>query len=231
MSIAARRWRLAGLLALAAALTTGCNLPALIYFLSPHGDPRTPPKLLALEPGEKGKEPKVVILTYSGIETRPEFITADRDLTTLLTQEIQQSFKEDKKPLKIVPSAKVQEFKNNHPDWHADLAQVGKHFAADYVIYLEINSLSMYEAGNQLYHGRANIEVSVLNTRKPDESPSPVDLSCEYPRSSEPIQVTDMPPRNFYLLFMKYVSKRLSWYFVPHETRDDIGSDSPGSDD
>jgi hypothetical protein len=225
MSTAARRWRLSGLLVLAAALTTGCNLPALIYFLSPHGDPREKPELMALEAEEKGKDARVVILAYSGIETRPEFITADRDLTALLTQELQQSFKEDQKRVKIVPAAKVQEFKNNHPDWHTDLVQVGKHFGADYVIYLEIGSLSMYETGNQIYHGRADIEVSVVNMRTPDESPSPVQLSCEYPKVKT-MPVDDTPPRTFYMLFMKYVAKHLSWYFIPHEAGQDITCES-----
>jgi hypothetical protein len=222
MSTAARRWRLAGLLALAAALATGCNLPSLIYFLSPHGDPRDPPTLMALEPADKEKEPRVVILAYSGIETRPEFITADRDLTTLLTQELQQYFKENQKRLKIVPAAKVQDYKSNHPDWQTDLAQVGKHFGADYVIFLEIGSLGMYETGNDFYHGRAEIEVSVLNMRKMDESPNPVPLSCDYPRPNEPSPVSDMPPRVFYMQFMKYVAQRVSWCFLPHEMKNDM---------
>jgi hypothetical protein len=220
MSTTARRWRLAGLLVLAAALATGCNLPAMIYFLVPHGDPREGPQLIALEPEERGKEIRVVILANSGIETRPEFITADRDLTSLLSQQLQQSFKDDNKKLKIPPAAKVQEFKNNHPDWHMDLAQVGKHFAADYVISLEIGSLSLYENGSQgtLYLGRANVEVAVLNMHKPDESPEPLPFSCKYPRSRGPIPVDGTTsPRMFYMAFMKYVAKQLSWYFVPHE--------------
>ena len=225
MSMVARRWRLAGLLALAAALATGCNLPALIYFMVPHEDPREKPQLIALEPQEKGKDLRVVILAYSGIETRPEFITADRDLTSMLTQQLQESFKEDSKRVKIVPVAKVQEYKNNHPDWHTDPAQIGKHFGADYVITLEIGSLSLYETGSQgtLYRGRANIEVAVINMRKPDESPNPMPYACEYPRSKGPIPVDGTTsPRMFYMSFMKYVAKQLSWYFVPHEIDKDI---------
>jgi hypothetical protein len=232
MSTAARRWRLTGLLVLAAALASACNLPAMIYFMVPHGDPREKPELLALEQKEKGKEAKVVILAYSGIETRPEFITADRDLVALLTQQLQQNFKEDNKKVKIVPPAKVQEFKNNHPDWQTDLTRVGKHFGADYVISVEIGSLTMYETGSQdtLYYGRASMEVSVLDMSKPDESPSPMLFTCEYPKSRGPIPVDGSTPvRGFYMAFMKHIAKHLSWYFVPHEIEQDIASDGGGA--
>jgi len=224
-----RRWRLAGWMLVATALAMGCNIPSLVYFLAP-GDPREAPLLMGLTPTEKGKPVRIAVIAYSGGELRPEFVTAERDLAGQLSQEIFQSFKEDKQAISIVPGSKVQEFKSENPGWKAsmDLKEIARYFKVDYLVYLEIDSMSLYETGSQktLYYGRANITVSVLNANKPDESPYPKTFNCEYPKSKGPISVDEStPPRAFYLAFMNYVAKRLSWYFVPHETHQEITCD------
>ena len=96
MARTASRWRLAGWLVLAAALATGCNIPSLLYFLYPGGDLRDPPELATLAPVEKGKPVKVAVIAYSSLPLSPEFVTADRDLAAQLSQQIFQSFKENK---------------------------------------------------------------------------------------------------------------------------------------
>jgi hypothetical protein len=220
------RWRLAGWLVVAAALATGCNVPSLLYFLYPGGDLRDRPELVELAPVEKGKPVKVAVIAYSSLPLSPEFATADRDLAAQLSQQVFQSFKENKQAISIVPSSKVQEFKNDHPGWNSlGLKEMAKHFKVDYLIYLEIDSMSLYETGSQktLYYGRTNITVSVLNANKPDESPNPKTFNCEYPKSRGPISVDEStPPRAFYMAFMSFIAKRLAWYFVPHEIKQDI---------
>ena len=225
MTDKARRWRLAGWLFLATALAMGCNLPSLVYFLAP-GDPREPPLLMPLTPPEKGKPVRIAVIAYAGGELRPEFVTAERDLTGQLAQQLFQSFKDEKQAVSIVPGSKIQEFKDSHPGWKSmDLKEVAQNFKVDYLIYLEIDSMSLYETGSQntLYRGRANITATVLNVHKPDESPYPKSFNCVYPQSKGPISVDEStPPRAFYLAFMNYVAKRLSWYFVPHEMNQEI---------
>ncbi len=218
-----RHWRLAGWLLLATALATGCNIPSLVYFLAP-GDPREAPLLMGLAPQEKGKPVRIAVIAYSGGELRPEFVTAERDLAGRLAQQLFQSFKEEKQAVSIVPGSKIEEFKSEHPGWK-DLKEIAKYFKVDYLIYMEIDSLSLYETGSQktLYYGRANITVSVMNANNPDESPYPKSFNCEYPKSKGPISVDEStPPREFYLAFMNYVAKRLSWYFIPHEKNQEI---------
>ncbi len=226
MSIAARRWRLAGLIVLAVVCATGCNIPQLLYFLYPGPDIKEAPELAKLVPPEKKKEVKVVILTYAGVETRPEFITADRDLSGRLAQYLQKGFKENKENVAIVPASKVQDFKNKHSNWQQtmDLKEVGKHFDADYLIYLEIDSLTLYEKGSQntLYRGNAAISVSLVDLNNPDADPLQKNFQSIYP-NSRPIAVEESTlPRGFYFAFLDYMAKRLSWYFLPHDISQDI---------
>jgi hypothetical protein len=227
MAGTARRWRLAGWLVLAAILTTGCNIPSLLYFLYPGGDIKQPPELVTLTPLEKGKPVKIAVISYSSLPLSAEFATIDRDLAGQLSQQLFQDFKENKQAISIVPTSKTQEFKNDHPGWKQSmgLKEIAQYFKVDYLIYLEIDSMSLYEIGSQktLYYGRTNITVSVLNSNKPDESPYPKSFNCEYPKSKGPISVDDStPPRAFYMAFVNYVAKRLSWYFIPHEINQDI---------
>jgi hypothetical protein len=227
MAMTAKRWRLAGWLVLAAALAMGCNIPSLLYFLYPGGDLKQPPELVTLTPVEKGKQVKIAVISYSSLPLTSEFATIDRDLAGQLSQQIFQNFKDSKQGIFVVPTSKVQEFKSDHPGWKQSmgLKEIAQYFKVDYLIYLEIDSMSLYEIGSQktLYYGRTNITVSVLNTSKPDESPYPKSFNCEYPKSKGPISVDDStPPRAFYMAFLNFVSKRLSWYFIPHEIDQDI---------
>jgi hypothetical protein len=217
-------WLLTGLLSLASVLTAGCNLSSLAYYLT-GGDTRQPAGDMALVPEDKKKEIKVAILAYTSMDTAPELVTVDRELSGLLTRQLQQGSKDNDQKITIVPAAKVQEFKNSHPDWHTmKLADLGKQFQVDYVIYLGLKSLSLYEKGSakQLYRGRAEITVILVNMNHPDDDPIEKEYSCEYPRARGPIPVDDQNSREFYLAFMNYIAKHLSWYFMPHEFQEDV---------
>ena len=98
------------------------------------------------------KEVRVVILTYTPeLETRPEFIQADRQLAEMLAQTLRDSCETNNENVTIVNPHKVEEFKSDHPNWQQEpnLAEIGRQFKADYVIYIEISHLSMYEKGSR----------------------------------------------------------------------------------
>jgi hypothetical protein len=222
--MATRHWRLAGLILLAAVFGTGCNLIALPYFLltgatGAKTDPKWP-----LTPKEKGKEVKVVILGWSALDVRPEFVRADRDISESLAQQLKRGFKDNDEKVTIVPVSQVEAYKDRHPDWKSmNLEDVGAAFNADYVIYLELHSLSLYEqgSGNMLYHGRTDVSITLVDVHDPTlrsgDSPS-----YEYPVSKGPIAADDMTPRKFRQDFLAYIAKRLSWNFTAHPIDDDI---------
>lgn len=226
MARPARRWRLVGLVILAGCLTTGCDLPSLAYFLATgFQEPQEDAGDMKL--AVRGQEVKVAVLTYCPVQRGPEFIDLDRDLSGLLIRQLQQACKENKEKVTLISHAKVQAYKNRHPNWFLKVEDAGKQLEVDKVVYLEVQSLSLYEPGpaKQLYRGRANIAVKVFDLHKPDDYQLEKTYSCEYPTARGPIDVDDKKPREFYLEFLAYMAKHLSWYFTAHPVSDDITCD------
>jgi hypothetical protein len=218
-----RRWLLPVLLLLTVACTLGCN-PFLLPFLGPEA--KQPPLLKKVASDEKGKEVTVVVLTYAGLETRPEFLRADRDLSYLVAKELREAFKANDEKVKVVAPSKVEEFKNNHPDWKKmDLAEIGGRFDADYVVYLELGKLSLYEQGsaNLLLHGRAELTVNLVDVNHPDDAPETRELTVTHPGESTggAISVDDQTPQAFKAEFYKRIATQVAWHFTAHDGHDE----------
>lgn len=218
-----QRGRWAGLL-LAAAACTGCNLMALPFFLLPGMEPKNEAKC-KLASADKERVVKVVILASAGLETRPEFVRVDRDLTQLLARKLEAGFKENKEKVTIVSTGRIEKYKDEHPNWKSLAPQeIGEYFDADYVVSLEINSISLFEPGsiNTLYRGRADISISVTNVHRNDDGPVyEEEYTCEYPRSSGPIPAGDSNAAQFRLRFLTVVARELSWRFITHPIEDE----------
>jgi hypothetical protein len=221
-------WTRRGWLALvagAAGVFAGCDLGSLVYFMRP--EPRLDARMKSLPGDDEKKVPKVAILTWSAMETRAEFIHADRQISELLARNIEALAKASGEHVSFVPQRKVEDFKSSTPSWRSmDMAEVGRRFGADYVICLELNSLSMYEPGglNQLYRGRASLNVSLTDVKRPDDSPLQQTFGCVYPSDARgPISADlDTSPMQFRQMFLNHVAKQLSWYFTRHPRRETL---------
>ncbi len=218
MTAIPRRYTLAILLG-AAALSAGCQASTMAYFLFPEAKHEAEMKNLA---SDDKKEVRVVILTYTPeLETRPEFIQADRSLCEMLAAKLRELCENNHESVTIVNPAKVEQFKTAHPNWRQEpnLADIGRQFKADYLIYIEISNLSLYEKGaaQQLYHGQAGMSVQVVDVHKPSESPLPKQVSFVYPDAKGPIPIDDMQPMEFREKFLDFVATRLArnWTAIP----------------
>src|SRR5437588_7485894 len=103
------RWNhrlIAGLMVAAMACVTGCNIMAWPYFFMPGEHTIDPKCKLASE--DKEKSVKVVILSSSGLELRPEFLRTDRELSRLLAVRLGEAFKHNKEKVTIVPTSHVE---------------------------------------------------------------------------------------------------------------------------
>ncbi len=208
-----------GILGAAAALSAGCQASTMAYFLFPEAKHEAEMKTLA---SDDNKEVRVAILTYStDLETRPELIQADRQLSEMLAHKLVELCQANNENVTIVNPHKVDEFKISHPNWQQEpnLSAIGRQFKADYLIYIEVSRLSMYENGSKqtLYHGQASLSVQVVDVSKPDESPLPKQVSFVYPDARGPIPVEDMQPMEFRQKFLGYLAWRLArnWTAVP----------------
>jgi hypothetical protein len=214
------RWWLVGVLGLAA--FGGCDPGSIAYFLLP--EEKAQPELKRLASDDKKKEVKVVILTYNRLDLQPELIQVDRQLADVLTRQLDLLCKENDENVKIVPSRLVEEYKNTHPSRHGpDPAEVGRHFHADYVIYLELNEMSLYEkgSGKQMYRGRAHISVSLVEVNNPDDAHEPREFTCVYPSEARAMDVSpEIPVALFRQQFLACIARKLSYYFAPHSMHD-----------
>jgi hypothetical protein len=209
-------------------LCAGCDLGSLAYFVMPEA--REQAKLKELASVNPRKPARVVILTWAGLEMRSEFVNADRQLSEMLAAKLTQMATDNKEGLYVVPPRKVTEFKNSHPRWRElDLADVGRQFGVDYVVYLEFHSLSMYEPGmaNQLLRGRAQMTITLVNVHRPDDSPAQMPFSTTYPSDARgPVQAGfDMQPMEFRQQFLAHIAKNLAYYFSRYSKRDTYFTD------
>lgn len=211
---------LVGLLC-AAFLCMGCSLLSVPVFLLSGMNSKIDPKF-PLASKDKDKEVKVLILASGSLETRPEFLRSDREISSFLSTELTKQFKENKEKVTVIPISQVEKYKDEHPNWHAlNPIEIGEHFKADYVIDLAIESLSLYEpgSGNQLFRGRTEIAITVVDVKQRGGDPVYREqYICEYPKTRGPIPAADGNPQQFRLRFLQHIAKHLSWIFTAHPT-------------
>jgi len=209
---------LAGLMTVLS-FAAGCNvIGTAMYVFGP--EPKRDPELVRLASDDKKKEVKVVMIASSGMETGPDFMRVDRELSNYLAKALDDGFKVNEEKVTIVPTRQVERFKDETPNWQTlDLQEIGKKFKADYVISLEINSLSVFEKGsaNQLYRGNADISIKVADLNKPEDYPICKEFRDQFPSEMKgPIPVGDSSPQQFKQTFLAHIALKLSWYFTAH---------------
>jgi hypothetical protein len=204
-------------LLLLVAANVGCNpWNSVAYFLMP--EPRIPPECALTD---KERETKVVLLaTTTGMELRPELFTAEQDLVERMSTIMRKRYEENGDKVKIVPPYQVKSFLAKQT---AVLTphEIGKHFDADYVVYMEIGALSLYKKGSSqhLYLGSANINVSV--TAMSDSTDQgrrwERDYAIEYPKTGE-VVADSLHPTQFRAAFLNRVATDLARFFTTSET-------------
>src|SRR5437588_2119695 len=95
MAARTRRWLLALALGVVATAGAGCDPKTMAYFLMPEA--KQPAELKQLTSDDKKKKVRVVILTYMPLETRPEVLQADRELSEMLGKRVQELAEADEK--------------------------------------------------------------------------------------------------------------------------------------
>jgi hypothetical protein len=217
-----RRWLCFGLWALVV-VSSGCDLLAMPFFLA-GPDPSVPPSLKQLATENKDQKIKVAVFASSNLEVRDQLARVDRELANRVVRRLGELCKHNKENVEVVPVNVVERYKTSHPDWDhpLDLVQIGKDLKVRYVVYLEINSLSLYvpKSNNQFYQGETDIKVTLVNVRKADDLPETDDCHESYP--STPISAFDEPnPIAFRSKFIDHVAEKIAWKFTSHSPEKD----------
>jgi hypothetical protein len=221
-----RRWLGLGLCALAVT-GSGCNILSLPFFLM-GPEPSVPPKVKRLATDDKNKKVRVAVLVSSNLEVRDQLSRVDRELGALVIRHLGDLCKHNEENVEVLPVNAVERYKTDHPDWDRplDLARIGEDLRVRYVIYLEINALTLYlpKSSNQFYQGETDIKLTLVNVRKPDELPEEESLHETYP--SSPINAFDEPnPAGFRHKFLDHIAERIAWDFTAHPTEKDYGAE------
>src|SRR5262249_50175613 len=152
-------------------------------------------------------------------------IQVDRQLAEMLGKDITELSAANEEKITVIPQRRIEEYKNRQLSRYGPSPEdVGKHFKADYLIYLEVNEMTLYEAGrnSQLLRGRAHITVTLYDVHNPDDIHESQEFTCVYPSEGHGPYAADaeMPPAKFRQLFLNFLARRLTYYFVPHAKRD-----------
>src|SRR5262245_6891722 len=171
---------------------------------------------------KKKKEIKVVVLSERGRGLAPEFVSAERTITNMFVNQLRMNFQQNKEQVVVVAPGDVEKFKREHDDWRAmDSTDIAKHFGADYLIDIEIASISIYEPGTkELYHGHCRIPIRVIDADKnaPEVFP-PHDYESDYPTGGEMIPSSDMSADRFQQKFFSKIALDMAAVFSAIETR------------
>jgi hypothetical protein len=222
MATIGRRTILAAAL-LVAITSTGCNLLALPFFVFPNLSNEKPKCKLASD--DKDKEVRILILTSMGLETRPELVRFDSDLSRMLARNLSETFKNNKEKVTVVPTTKVEKYKDNHPDWQAiPVTKIAETFRADYVIDLEIESASLYDEGSSraLLKGKVAINIKVIDVKGVDDNRLKYEeeFRSEYPRTG-PNDASNTDIAQFRQKFIAGAARQIAWKFVAHPFDDE----------
>src|SRR5262245_23618093 len=211
----------AALLVGAALLSVGCSpLHAIAYFFTPeHREQPLCPLACA--------DREVTVVVLANFATPPPhgpLFRSDEDLAVGVTRMLEAQFKENGEKVKLVAQGLVKAYQNKNPRWRELPPQdVGKHFKADYVINLEINSISLADPKNAayLYQGRADVAVTLTDVSKPVGEGVKFDqpYSIQYPERG-PMDRNDIGPVQFRALLLNRVAKDITYMFASHAPRE-----------
>jgi hypothetical protein len=234
MTTSRRRILLAALL-IGFAACFGCNPALFPLFLKGEAQDEATIKRLALE--DKSKEVKVaVVVSASRLDARQEVRNVSRDLGRKTVEQLRTVAKANDDKLTVIDATKVQMFLDDQPHWKSldydELAdKLKKKFKVDFVIDVEIDSMSLYEQGNhELFRGRADLHVKLLNAVDPDDNGNEKDIHALYPNEQAgPVAVdSDTNIFDFRDKFLGVLAKKIVYCFCSHPTINQMDVDRPG---
>src|SRR5262249_35673122 len=128
-----------------------------------------------------------------------------------------EAFAEDGQWVTVVPDRSVEAFQKGAASADLEPEAVGKRFNVDYVIVLDVHSLSLYQphSMNMLYQGKVQLYLTWSDVRKHGGDPVYREAyTVSYPSEGEgPVDATDISPSQFRERFVKHIARELCGRF------------------
>lgn len=207
----------------------GCNPILLLGHIFNNDDRKlTADCPLKPQPKREKEEVRVVVLTSCPPNESTEMVGIDRLLAAEFIPMLERRCIENKEKVLVLKSKPIEDFKKENPNWRSMKPyDIGKRFNADYVIDIEVLSISIFEPNShrQLMRGRAQVAVAAFDMSKP--LPDPIyntEFNELYPGPAE-VSVNDVPYSTFRQNFVKHLAAKLVIKFSAHSSRDKVNLD------
>jgi len=208
------RWRWTAIILAVVVSGLGCNPGTMLNFMAlQFSEDKLPP---ACELKTSKKEVTVVMNTFfAKVQVRPELLGADSDLNKRIARHLQLRYQANRDAIKIIADAPSKQFGQPGNALFTSSKEKGKESDADYVINLEINSLSLKKekSWDQFFEGNVDIHISVTKTEDGDLPIWEKDYRLSYPETG-PIYATDITPAKFKTDFFEHIAKEISRFFA-----------------
>ncbi len=201
-----RLWRQAGaaLTVAATLLIAGCRPAALLYYLLLAPEPKIAAEFDKLE----GK--KVVVLVYATAAARYAYPSIEADLRRHIVRELLNNVED----IEIADPDEVVAWCSRNEGF--SLAEVGKEFAADYVVYVEIQQFAISDpASPQLYRGRAAATIQVADVHDDGDIVWETYLESAYP-ASRSVPASEISGTKFRNIYVKRLAREIARHFFPY---------------
>ncbi len=197
-------------LSLASLMSLGCNPFTAVYFLFLLPPPKTPAAYEGLE------KQTVVVIAHVGRSVQFQYAGLDNDLVRGVVREL----RENVKGIKLADPNQVRHWKDEHSDW--ELTDVGNEFKATRVVYLEVESFTLYEQqSSQLYRGSCKIRVQVADMEKEGEIAFDTHIEQLYP-GARPIPSSELSQDKFRGLYMRFLVRQIAHQFFEYRPDEDF---------
>ncbi len=235
-----QRRALLAVLLLGFAACFGCNPAMFPMFLQGEAqDDPTLKRLVSEEDKKDKKEIKVAVVVSGRLDARQELNGVNRELSRKIIEQLRKLAKQNEEKLTVIDTGKVEKFLAGHPEWKDQdnkdwVEDMKTDLKVDYVIDVEINSLSLYENTREVFRGRADLNVTLLNANDPDDtSDNDKTIRALYPNEYGGMQLNDSDTTvfDFREKFMTVLAKKVAYCFCSHPTINEMDASREGLSD
>jgi 4-amino-4-deoxy-L-arabinose transferase-like glycosyltransferase len=155
---------------------------------------------------------KVLVMCYAPKQVKWDFESVDKELRVRVAR----LFNENE--VKVLDPDAVNEWMDKHPDWDKP-EEIGRDFAVDFVVYIEIRKIGLYEWGsNSLFRGNSEIDLSVFEMEKNGEGNEiySKEVVSQFP-IHEPVQTSEMSYSDFQERYLSHLSDEIGRHFYGYK--------------
>jgi hypothetical protein len=164
----------------------------------------------------------VVLSNFKEPQIQEDIRKADTDLADQVSLQLRQRC-ESKHKLKLVPQAQVRSYTLKQKSLgDVDPLDTARHFKADYVLQMEIQSFSLYEKLSypKMFRGRIEANITLHKVKLKDGEDDHLvfekSYNTEYPGSKGPIPTDGASPTHFRRMFLDKASREITRLFIAY---------------